>query len=94
MSKNASPLEVTQMLKKNVGSVDSAIRLLAGIAALSTGVLLLGALEGSIFGLAAVAVGLIGVVTGATRRCPTYVLFGMDTLDEPSPTTQPHTSRP
>lgn len=70
------------MLKKNVGSVDSAIRLAVGIVALSAGVFLFGALQGSIVGLAAVVFGLIGVVTGATRRCPTYVLFGVHTLGD------------
>lgn len=78
------------MFKKNVGSVDSAIRLTVGIVALSAGVLLLGALQGSALGLVAVAIGLIGLITGGTRRCPPYVLLGIDTLGEKTADPQPH----
>jgi hypothetical protein len=67
------------MFKENVGTIDSAIRLAVGIVALSAGPLLFGALEGNIVGLVAVAVGLLALITGATRRCPTYVLLGIRT---------------
>lgn len=80
------------MFKKNVGSVDSAIRLVIGVIGLAAGVLLLGALQGAPIGIVAVIVGLIGLVTGATRRCPTYVLLGIDTLDEEAVPAQPNSS--
>lgn len=67
------------MFRKNVGTIDSAIRLAVGTVALSAGLLLFGALEGNILGLVAVAVGLVGLITGATRRCPTYVVLGIST---------------
>jgi hypothetical protein len=70
------------MFKKNVGSLDSRIRLVIGVIALSAGVLLLGALQGSVVGIVAVVVGLIGLVTGTTRFCLPYVLFGVDTLED------------
>jgi hypothetical protein len=81
------------MFKKNVGPVDSAIRLTLGIVALAAGFFALGALQGNVFGLFAVAIGVIGVVTGATRRCPTYVLLGISTDGSETPAVAQHTSR-
>ncbi len=37
---------------------------------------MLGAAQGSIFGLVAVAFGVLVFLTGATRRCPNYVWLG------------------
>ena len=81
------------MFKKNVGPVDSAIRITVGIVALSAGVLLLGALQGAVIGLVAVAVGLIGLTTGTTRRCPTYVLLGITTVHDRVEKTQPRSAQ-
>lgn len=81
------------MFKKNVGSLDSRIRLVVGVIGLTTGVLLLGALQGTVVGIVAVVVGLIGLVTGTTRFCPTYVLLGIDTLDEDKAKAEPQGSR-
>ena len=72
-------------MPKNVGSLDSAIRITVGLIAVPAAVLLLGALEGSVIGLVALTVGVIGLLTGITRRCPTYLLFGIDTLDDDDP---------
>ena len=70
------------MLKKNVGPVDSAIRLIVGLVALTAGVFALGALQGNIPGLVALVIAFIGLASGATRRCPTYVLLGVQTLND------------
>lgn len=82
------------MFPKNVGPEDRLIRVVLGIvflaAAASTlagwGVLGLLALSGTtatIVGWVFAALGVIGVATGTTGRCPTYVLLGISTLHEP-----------
>jgi hypothetical protein len=72
------------MFAKNVGSTDQKIRLALGVVLVLSAVFILGALQGSVAGIVAAALGAIALVTGATRRCPTYVLFGVDTLEVPS----------
>jgi hypothetical protein len=63
--------------------VDRAIRVAVGIVFLPTGLFVLGGWEGSILGLVVAALGAIGLVTGATGRCPTYLLLGgISTLPE------------
>ncbi len=64
------------MFKKNVGTLDSRIRLVVGVIVLSAGLLVLGAAQGSTFGLVAVVFGVLVLLTGATRRCPNYVWLG------------------
>ncbi len=64
-------------LSKNVGSLDRALRALvippiAIVAAFALG-------TASIAGIVLFAVAGIGLVTGATGRCPNYVLLGIDT---------------
>jgi hypothetical protein len=59
----------------NEGPIDRVIRLVLGtvlfsVAAVATGPLF----------YVALVVGLIGVVTGLTGFCPTYLLFGISTL--------------
>jgi hypothetical protein len=71
---------VTEVFAKNVGPLDRAIRLSVGIVFLPAGLLVLGGLDGNASGIVAAAVGAIGLVTGATGRCPTYALLGIDTL--------------
>jgi hypothetical protein len=68
------------MFQKNEGPVDRVIRVAAGILLLPTGLFLLGGLGGSVVGIVVSALGLIGLVTGATGRCPTYVPFGITTV--------------
>lgn len=69
------------MFVKNVGSTDQRIRLVLGVVLLASGVLALDALGGSVLGIAAAGFGLLGLITGLTRRCPTYVPFGISTLE-------------
>jgi hypothetical protein len=67
------------MLRRNEGPLDRALRLVAGIVLLPTGLIVLGALQGTISGLVFTVFGVIGLVTAATGFCPTYVLFGIST---------------
>ncbi|HEU5316059.1 MAG TPA: DUF2892 domain-containing protein [Chloroflexota bacterium] len=67
-----------RMPAQNVGGLDRALRLVGGLVLLPAG-LLLGGAASSGLGLAVAAVGLIGLVTGATGYCPTYWLFGFST---------------
>jgi hypothetical protein len=80
-----SPLvEVSKMIPKNEGPVDRAIRIVVGIVLLPAGLFLLDGLQGSVVGLVVAAFGLVGLVTGATGRCPLYVLFGFTTVKRSS----------
>lgn len=60
-------------MKINVGSIDRAVRVIAGLALLT----LLFVLEGDMryIGL----VGIVPLATAAMRSCPLYSLFGMST---------------
>lgn len=67
----------SKFLVKNMGSLDRAARafVVAPVAILAA--LALGA--SSIGGIVLFAVAGIALVTGASGRCPNYVLFGIDT---------------
>ncbi len=69
------------MLKRNEGKLDRLARLAIGIVLLPAGLLWLGALQGNVVGLLAAVVGMIGLVTAFTGFCPTYVLFGISTVE-------------
>lgn len=67
-------------MQVNVGNADRTIRLILGV------VLILlpfvsgwAPLEAGFWKWAAIVVGLVLVVTGLSRRCPAYTLFGIDT---------------
>ena len=55
-------------MKKNLGTIDRAIRILIGV-----GILGLGAANGSWFGL----IGLVPLLTGALGFCPAYCPLGI-----------------
>jgi hypothetical protein len=57
----------------NVGGIDRVVRIVAGLALLSLFFLLEG--NARYWGL----VGLVPLLTGLTRNCPVYSLFGIDT---------------
>lgn len=61
-------------MKKNIGSVDRWIRIIAGIAILSLLIWLPG--NQRWYGL----IGLVPLVTGMIGYCPTYALFGISTI--------------
>jgi DUF2892 family protein len=67
------------MFRKNEGPVDRTIRVVAGIALIAIGLLLLDGLEASIVGIVLPTFGLWLIVTGAIGFCPLYVPFGIDT---------------
>jgi hypothetical protein len=69
-------------LKCNVGGLDRALRILAGLVLLPAGVWLLNAHHG--YGLVAAVLGLIGLVTGITGFCVLYVPFGISTASPAS----------
>lgn len=70
------------MLHRNEGPLDRAIRLAAGIVLLPLGLFVLGGVTGEIVGLVIAMVGVMGLATGATGFCPTYVLFHFSTVQE------------
>jgi hypothetical protein len=63
-------------MQKNVGSIDRAIRALAGIALLA--VYFLGAVEGTL-GIVALVAGVVMLFTAAVGWCPPYSLLGINT---------------
>ena len=70
-------------MKTNEGLADRVIRVAVGAALLS--LLAVGPVPGwGLIGL----VGVMGLVTGLTGFCPTYVLFGIDTRPSGSVATQ------
>ena len=67
----------SKFLIKNMGSLDRALRAFVVAPAAIIAAFALGA--SSIGGLALFAVAGIALVTSTAGRCPTYVLFGIDT---------------
>jgi hypothetical protein len=63
----------------NVGGIDRAARILVGLALLSLFFLLEG--NARYWGL----VGLVPLLTGLTRSCPAYLLFGINTCPAKRP---------
>ncbi len=68
------------MFSHNVGGLDRTLRTWGGLALLLVGLLLLGGVAGSSFGLAVAAIGVLGVGTGAGGYCPLYQPFGISTV--------------
>ncbi len=69
------------MFKPNEGKLDRLAGLAIGIVLLPAGLFWLGASQGNVVGLLAVLFGVIGLVTAFTGFCPTYVLFGISTVE-------------
>ena len=67
------------MFPRNVAGLDRFARLAIGIVLLPTGLLLLGGSAGGILGAALAALGLVGLVSGASGFCPLYVALGVST---------------
>jgi len=63
-------------MKKNVGTVDRAIRGIAGIAAILA--FAMGMLQGTL-GIVALVVGIVLIATAALSWCPPYSLLGIST---------------
>ena len=68
-------------MKKNMGTADRVVRILAALAIVAL------YLTGSISGLVAIVLGIVAVafiVTSFAGWCPAYVPFGISTRREPS----------
>ena len=79
---------MSRYLIHNMGAADRALRVfvlapVAVVAALAIGV-------ASILGIVLLAVAAIGLVTGATGICPSYVPFGIDTHSRARRALLPH----
>lgn len=69
-----------KLFPRNEGPLDRAIRLILGFVLIPVGLWALDGVQASVVGIVVAAVGLIPLVTGAIGSCPTYRLFGFDTL--------------
>ncbi len=69
------------MFKQNEGILDRIARVTLGLVLLPTGLFLLGGVQGSVLGLILSSLGAIGLITGFTGVCPSYMLFGFSTLE-------------
>lgn len=64
---------------KNVGPVDRALRLIVGIVLIVLAITMLGATDGAVAGIIAVAAGAVMLLTAALGFCPAYLPFKMST---------------
>ena len=62
-------------MKRNIGSIDRVLRVLAGIALVVVGFAVLGGTVGIVVGV----IGLIPLATGLIGWCPLYSLFNLRT---------------
>ena len=67
-------------MKPNVGTLDRLVRIVVGLLMLSTGLFLL---HGAV-AAPALVIGSVGLISGLTARCPTYLVLGIDTRRGPS----------
>ncbi|MBN8596392.1 MAG: DUF2892 domain-containing protein [Planctomycetes bacterium] len=63
----------------NVGGADRAVRLIAGLTALTVGLGLLGATRGEVAGIVVSIVGVVMLLTAIVGFCPAYLPFGLST---------------
>ena len=68
------------MFKKNMGRLDRTVRLIAGVALIPIGLLLLDGWQGNLTGIFVTVFALLPIVTGLTGFCPGYIPFGISTL--------------
>jgi hypothetical protein len=91
---DASLEEVIQMLHRNEGPLDRAIRVAVGVVLVAVGLFALGGLAGEIGGLVVAGVGVLSLLTGATGFCLLYVPFGFSTLPRRSEAASPRATWP
>jgi hypothetical protein len=71
---------LSRLFPNNEGPTDRAIRLALALVLIPVGLFALDGIDASVAGVIVAAVGFIGLVTGATGRCPTYVLLRISTV--------------
>ncbi len=76
------------MFKKNMGRFDRTVRLIAGVALIPTGLVLLGGSQGHLTGILVTVFALLPIGTGVTGYCPGYIPFGISTLGSEQPSTK------
>jgi hypothetical protein len=82
------------MFKRNEGTLDRIVRVALGIVLLASGLFWLGGLQGSVLGLLAAGLGVIGLFTGVTGVCILYIPFGISTLEKEKELKVGQTGRP
>jgi hypothetical protein len=70
-----------KMFKRNEGTLDRILHLALATVLLPVGLFWLGGLQGNVLGLIATGFGVLALVTGITGVCPTYMPFGISTLE-------------
>lgn len=64
---------------KNVGPIDRAVRAIIGVLSLVLAFAVLGVMEGGVWGIAALVVGVVMLGTAAVGMCPLYVPLKLST---------------
>jgi hypothetical protein len=75
---------IRSLYRRNVGGLDRGIRLVLGAPLVAAGLFVAGGTQGEPVGIIVALVGLVGVLTGITGRCPLYVPFGISTARLPT----------
>ncbi len=70
------------MFRRNCGTVDRAVRFIAGVLILLVGMFLLGGVHGDLNGVVAAAFGGFMLTTAVSGFCILYVPFGISTLEK------------
>jgi Inner membrane protein YgaP-like, transmembrane domain len=77
-------MSIRSLYRRNVGGLDRGIRLVLGAPLAAAGLFVAGGTQGVPVGIILALVGLVGVLTGITGRCPLYVPFGISTARLPT----------
>ncbi|MCQ3928917.1 MAG: DUF2892 domain-containing protein [Chloroflexi bacterium] len=70
------------MFRRNCGTVDRAVRFIAGVLILLVGMFLLGGVHGDLNGVVAAVFGGFMLATAVSGFCILYVPFGISTLEK------------
>jgi Protein of unknown function (DUF2892) len=77
-------MSIMSLYRRNVGGHDRGIRLVLGALLVAVGLFVAGGTRSDPSGIVVAVVGLVGVLTGITGRCPLYVPFGISTARTPT----------
>ncbi len=70
------------MFKRNEGVIDRILRVTVATVLLPSGLFLFGGLQDNWPGLVVTGIGVVALFTGLTGVCPSYHLFGINTLEK------------